>query len=142
MRGSFREKSDSVSDRGAIERLEGIISTTLRTGVILSAGVILSGLAMTMARHADRTSSLEAGQWVVQGEYHFSHNLAETWHELSRLEGRSVITLGLLILMATPVVRVALSLVVFTARGERAYMILTSVVLLLLLVSFLLGKTG
>ena len=139
---SLREKSDSVNDRRTVERLERTIATTLLTGVILSAAVILFGLAITMTRHADRTTSSDAGQWIIQGEYRFSHSLTETWRGLSRLEGRSVITLGLLILMATPVARVALCLALFAAQGERAYTIFTGVVFLLLLVSFLLGKAG
>ncbi len=46
---------------------------------------------------------------------------------------------GLLVLMATPVVRVALSLLVFGRQRDRAFVAVTSVVLALLLWSFVLG---
>jgi uncharacterized membrane protein len=49
---------------------------------------------------------------------------------------------GVLILIATPIMRVALSVVVFVLEGDRRFVAITSTVLLLLLLSFLLGRAG
>ena len=49
--------------------------------------------------------------------------------------GRGMIQLGLLLLIGTPVARVAFSLVAFVLQRDRTYVILTAVVLLLLLAS-------
>ena len=49
---------------------------------------------------------------------------------------------GLLVLIATPVLRVAVSILAFWQEGDRKFVLITSVVLALLLASFLLGKVG
>jgi uncharacterized membrane protein len=49
---------------------------------------------------------------------------------------------GLLLLIATPVLRVAVSVLAFVYQRDRTFVIITSVVLTLLLASFVLGKAG
>jgi len=56
--------------------------------------------------------------------------------------GRAIITAGLLVLIATPVARVAFSIVIFVREGDRLYVAITSAVLLILLFGFALGATG
>ena len=56
--------------------------------------------------------------------------------------GQAVIVLGLILLIATPVVRVAVSTAAFAQQRDRAYVAITLVVLALLGVSFVLGKAG
>ena len=52
------------------------------------------------------------------------------------------IALGLLLLIATPVLRVAASVVIFLLERDYAYVFITLIVLLILIVSFLLGKAA
>jgi uncharacterized membrane protein len=49
---------------------------------------------------------------------------------------------GLLLLIATPVMRVAFSVLVFVYQHDRVFVVITSIVLTLLLVSFVLGRGG
>ena len=56
-------------------------------------------------------------------------------HAAAAVRGRAIIQLGLLLLIATPVARVAFSLVAFLRERDRAYVLITSFVLALLLVS-------
>jgi uncharacterized membrane protein len=51
-----------------------------------------------------------------------------------------VVTLGLLLLVATPVLRVAVSMVAFALQHDRTYTVISALVLLVLLMAFLLGK--
>jgi len=53
-----------------------------------------------------------------------------------------LIVVTVLLLIATPVLRVAVSIFGFALEKDRAYAIITSVVLVLLLISFGLGKAG
>jgi uncharacterized membrane protein len=46
---------------------------------------------------------------------------------------RAIIQFGLLVLIATPIARVAFSLVGFAMEGDRKYMVITSIVLAVLL---------
>jgi uncharacterized membrane protein YfcA len=57
------------------------------------------------------------------------------WLGLLVLRPQAVITLGLLLLIATPVVRVAVSIVAFAAEHDRRFVVVTTVVLLILLFS-------
>ena len=47
--------------------------------------------------------------------------------------GRGIIQLGLLLLIATPIVRVAFSLVAFSLERDRTYVVVTLIVLAILL---------
>ena len=48
--------------------------------------------------------------------------------------------LGLLLLIATPILRVAVSLVGFALERDRTYAVISAGVLIVLLISFLLGR--
>jgi uncharacterized membrane protein len=51
------------------------------------------------------------------------------------LRGRSLIQFGLLLLIATPVARVAFSMVAFALEKDRMYVVITSIVLAVLVYS-------
>lgn len=61
---------------------------------------------------------------------------------LARGNGTSLAMAGLLLLVATPVLRVAASTAVFALRRDRAYVAICSVVLALMILGFLLGRAG
>jgi uncharacterized membrane protein len=54
------------------------------------------------------------------------------FREALALRGRGIIQLGLLLLIATPVARVAFSIVGFAEEHDRLYVIVASIVLLIL----------
>ena len=51
------------------------------------------------------------------------------------LDPRAVIQLGLLLLIATPIARVAFSLLAFIRQRDRTYVVITAIVLAVLLYS-------
>ena len=56
------------------------------------------------------------------------------------MRGEAIVTLGLLVLIATPVARVAVSVVAFIHHRDRTYALITAAVLCLLLLSLVLGR--
>jgi uncharacterized membrane protein len=56
------------------------------------------------------------------------------------LQGQAIVAMGLLLLIATPVLRVAVSIFAFVYQEDRTYTLITTLVLILLLLSFILGK--
>lgn len=56
------------------------------------------------------------------------------------LHSLGVIQLGLLLLVATPIARVALSLVAFMRQRDRRYVLITAIVLAILLFSLAGGR--
>ncbi len=54
--------------------------------------------------------------------------------------GQSLVMLGLMLLIATPVLRVAVSVVVFLVQRDKIFVAITAVVFAALLFSFWMGK--
>lgn len=111
--------------------VELIISKSLRIGVILSAVTILAGLLM----------------FLVSGNSGYPGNtypttIKEIIKGFLQLKSYGVIMTGLLILIATPVLRVAVSVMVFLKEKDYLYVKITGLVLVILLFSFMLGKVG
>ena len=107
------------------ERLEVIVANLLRTGVILAAAVVLVGGVWYLAASAEAPRDYHHFRPVVQG--------VKAIGALPAPE--AVILAGLLILIATPVARVVFTLVAFALAHERAYIVITAIVLAVLLYS-------
>lgn len=113
------------------EMVEQIIGNLLRIGVLLAAAVVLIGGIIYLNQHG-----------ADHPEYHIFHGVPPALCHIhgilqwaSNLRGRGIIQLGLLLLIATPVARVFLSLLAFTLQRDRIYMAMTLLVLLILLYS-------
>jgi uncharacterized membrane protein len=120
-------------------RAEKWISIVLRTGVSLSVVLILVGLTMSFMRHPDYVrSSTELARLVKPGAA-FPRTLPEVAEGLSKGEGRAVTTTGLLVLILTPILRVAISIIAFIEQRDRRFALISTTVLLLLLASLLIG---
>ena len=68
------------------------------------------------------------------------HTLRDVVAGVRGLRGQALVTVGLLLLIATPVVRVGVSILAFFYQRDRIFTLITTVVLCLLLLSFVLGK--
>ncbi len=114
------------------QRMERVIGGVLRVGVLLSAALILAGAVAHLARHAGDPLNLH----VFRGEPPALRGVGGSSRESLALEGSSVIQLGLFVLMATPVARVAFSVFAFAAQRDRTYVLVTLAVLAILCFSF------
>jgi uncharacterized membrane protein len=115
------------------QRIEGIIGNLLRAGVILSAVVVTFGGSIYLVRHFSESTNYR----TFRGEpaaYRTIHGILASAYSL---HGSGVIQLGLLLLIATPVARVAFSIWGFAAEHDRLYVIFTVIVLAILLYSLL-----
>jgi uncharacterized membrane protein len=119
--------------------IELLISVTLRTGVAVSVAVMLFGLVVTFAHHPDYFHSRPALGQLTNSREVFANSLGAVFRGVRDLSGQSIATLGILLLIATPVVRVAISVVLFAAKRDRRYVLITAVVLALLLTSLISG---
>jgi uncharacterized membrane protein len=110
-------------------RLEVIISVLLRTGVIVSAAVVLLGGACFLSKHGHE-----------QPEYHVFHGTPQVYRSISGVvhaagpsNCQAIVQLGLLLLILTPIARVAFSLVGFGLERDGTYAVITSIVLVILI---------
>ncbi|WP_182534028.1 DUF1634 domain-containing protein [Fontibacillus panacisegetis] len=103
----------------------------LRIGVLIAGAVIVIGLL----------------QYLITGESGYPGDTFPTtfggiFEGMFQLKAMAVIETGLLLLILTPVFRVFVSLFVFWAEKDYRFVGITAVVLIILIVSFLLGKVG
>lgn len=113
------------------ERVEALIANLLRAGVVIAALVVIAGAIPYLGAHPRAHVSFQT--------YGSQPDDLKTVHGILRFaftgHARGVIQLGLLLLIATPIARVAFSAVAFAIEGDRMYIAFTLIVLAVLLYS-------
>ena len=126
--------SSRVTDRG----IEQMVSVLLRTGVLLSGAVVVAGAIYFLLRHHAEPADFSH----FHGEPLSNRSLHGIIAGAISLRARSIIQAGILMLIATPVLRVVFSLIGFAMERDRAFVVITAVVLCALLVSLISGAAG
>lgn len=111
--------------------VELFLSRALQIGVLLSAAVILTGL----------TIFLITGQSGYAGN-RYPTNFAAIIGGVAALRPYAIILTGLFLLILTPIFRVGISILIFFRERDFAYVGITALVFVILIVSMLLGKAG
>lgn len=127
-----------------LERIEGLISRLLFWGVWASLVLIAGGTALCFFRSGEYGpgGGTAADLSRLLAGVDFPRTLPVLARGWARGEGFALIVSGLLLLIATPVLRVAVSIGAFWAVRDRRFVLITSTVLVLLILSFVLGKAG
>lgn len=115
--------------------IEQVIGRLLQYGVLLAAAVTLYGGVMLLVHHG----SAPASYAVFQGEPPQLRSLSAIVGGAFSGQAMAIVQLGLLLLIATPVARVAFTLVAFAIQRDRLYVLVTTIVLALLLYGLLFG---
>lgn len=115
------------------QRIENTLGNLLRVGVLLSALVVLIGGAIYLLRHGHSPMDFR----VFRGEPADLRDVRGIIRDTLALRGRGIIQLGLLLLIATPVARVAFSIFGFAEERDRMYVVFTVIVFSILLYSLL-----
>ncbi|MPT33322.1 MAG: DUF1634 domain-containing protein [Chryseobacterium sp.] len=110
------------------------VGNLLRLGVILSVvtsligfvKLFLEGFKMPKYKLLDMGSSSEK----VWGSF---------WDSLSKGEGMAIIQLGILLLILTPLVRIIFALIGYLKEKDYVYVVISTIVLVIMVVSFLTG---
>ena len=118
------------------ERLDQLIGNLLRAGVLIAAAVVLAGGMVYLIRHGAASPAYR----VFRGEPSDLRSVLGIVADALAGRGRGLIQLGLLLLIATPVARVAFSVIGFTLQRDRKYIIVTLIVLGVLLYSLAGGR--
>ena len=115
--------------------LEQRLGTLLRAGVILSATVTLIGGIMFLAAHGHETASYH----TFVGEPASLRTVRGVIAGVLRGESISIIQLGVLLLIATPIARVFISVIGFARERDWMYVGCSLLVLALLAFSLIHG---
>jgi uncharacterized membrane protein len=134
---------DAHSDEARNDlEMERLVRRPLQAGVLVSMALVLAGAILFGALHASSLTSSESLPALVESGAEFPHTLGDVVSASSHFSAEGIIAAGLLVLIATPVLRVAISVVGFALQRDWVYVGLTVLVLLVLLGSFLVGKAG
>ncbi|AFY60313.1 DUF1634 domain-containing protein [Synechococcus sp. PCC 6312] len=115
------------------EKMDQLLGNVLRGGVVLSATVIFIGGMIYIWRNGQETVALS----VFKGEPTYLKLLPDLLAADAQTHGRAIIQTGILLLLLTPITRVALSLLIFLRQRDFTYVLVTAIVLAVLLHSLL-----
>ena len=113
--------------------MEKDIGVLLRTGVMIAAAIVLGGGIIYLFRHGFTAADYKVFQRVPFDLCNVRGILANAFS----FHGRGLIQLGLLLLIATPVARVALSIFMFARQRDKFYVVVTLIVFAILMYSLL-----
>lgn len=113
------------------ERLEIVIGRTLQIGVLLAAVVVLAGGILYLLHASGPRPDYSRFRGVAES----LRTPSGMWHGLLRGDAGSVIQFGLLILIATPVVRVIFAGAGFLLERDKLYFWVSAAVFAVLMYS-------
>lgn len=112
-----------------------LLGHVLRFGTVFSGLIVFAGAVVYLARHGAAAPELH----VFRGEPADLSSIRGVIEDVRQGSGRGIIQLGVLALIATPVVRVLFSVVEFVRERDWTYVAITLVVLGLLSYSLLIS---
>ena len=116
--------------------VEQIIGRLLQLGVAVATVVVALGAALVLLHHW--AMPVDYGEF--RGDQSGLGSVGAVMRGVAHLYPAAIVQLGLVLLIATPVARVALTLVAFAAQRDRLYVVLTTLVLALLLYGLIWGR--
>jgi uncharacterized membrane protein len=124
-----------------IRKVEVAISLVLRVGVSLSVLVIAVGLGLMFAHHSEYGAITGHFSYkaLTSKSTQFPHTFGSLGRSLARGDGRGVVVLGVLLLILTPVLRVAVGVLSFIYEKDPPMTLITLYVLAVLIGSFFLA---
>ncbi len=116
-------------------RMESMMGTLLRFGVVLASTVVLAGGVFYLQDHRGQQADYRS---FVAHPLSLRHP-AQLLDGLGKGQAAALIDLGILLLIATPIARVAFALVAFAIERDKLYMGISLIVLAVLVWGMLRG---
>ncbi|HCR75998.1 MAG TPA: DUF1634 domain-containing protein [Chryseobacterium sp.] len=111
------------------------VGNLLRLGVILSVATSLIGFIKLFTegfKMPKKYTSLDMGESSEKVWGHF-------WNSLCKGEGMAIIQLGILLLVFTPLMRIIFALIGYLKEKDYIYVVISSIVLAIMAISFFTG---
>jgi uncharacterized membrane protein len=117
-------------------QLQNSLARVMLTGVLVAAAIMGIGLIWFVATH----EGMPPGDHVFRGEPKYFENPVSMLQRALDLNDvghrRSLIMIGVVLLLINPLVRVAFAAVGFAAQRDKLYSVISLVVLVVLVLSF------
>jgi uncharacterized membrane protein len=124
-----KERAHGFDDR----RMERIMGRLLQVGVLLASIVIFAGAALYLAANHHHPAAYQ----VFVSEPAALRNPRQLLHGAAHADSASLIQLGVLLLIATPVARVIFAVIAFFIERDWLYVAISAAVLAVLIFSLL-----
>lgn len=122
--------------------MELFIGKLLRYGVMLACGITLfGGIVYLIQNHGGTMEHYKPtpdGQ-PFPGVEHYLRELTTIIPRIMAFDGAAIIQLGVCVLIATPIFRVAFSVIGFLIEKDYMYVVITLIVLVIIMANMLLG---
>jgi len=115
---------------------EQLIGRLLQAGVLLAAAVTLIGGTLYLSQHGSSASAFS----IFQGQPGNLTSIVGILRGVRAGQSEAIVQLGIVLLIATPIARVAFTLIAFALQRDRTYVLITLFVLTLLLYGLVFGK--
>jgi uncharacterized membrane protein len=138
---------DPAKTSAEVLRIELLIAGLLRAGVFLSFVIVLVGISSVVISGQSGYQQIKLDDLGSLIAYHehapaFPDTLSDVINGLLAFKPYAIITAGLLVLIATPIMRVAVSIIAFAREHDWLYVSITAFVLAVLLLSLAIGEAG
>lgn len=111
---------------------------SLRTGVLTASITTITGGILYLAHHAGERPAYH----TFTGASPDLRHLGGIWQQVLRADGMGIIQLGVVFLIATPIVRILLSVIGFAVERDYVYVGITLLVLAIILFNMYAGLGG
>jgi uncharacterized membrane protein len=118
--------------------IQTAIGWVLRIGVYLSIAIVCFGGIFYIIRHGHEVPNYR----VFRGVPDFVRTISGVVNGVLTLRGRAIIQGGIVLLIATPIIRVMFSAIGFIIEKDHLYTGITLLVLLIIFLSMLGGHAG
>lgn len=118
--------------------IQSIIGHVLRWGTIVSIGIVFFGGIFFIYRHGHSVPDYK----TFKGIPAFLHQPADLMAAAFSFKGQAIIQLGVILLIATPILRVIFSTIGFALEKDYLYVGISLLVLLIIFSSMMSGRVG
>ena|ERR1700753_1814043 len=115
-----------------------LLGRVLRAGTVISISVVIIGGICYLVRHGHST----AGYKTFAGLPNFIQHLSGILWGIARFKGQAIIQFGIILLIATPILRVIFSAIGFILERDYLYVFISVLVLCVIFASMLSGHAG
>jgi uncharacterized membrane protein len=115
-----------------------IIGQVLRSGTVISISIVFFGGILYMYRHGSSVANYK----TFLGTPEFVRHFPGIFYSAFNLKGQAIIQLGIILLIATPILRVICSAIGFVLEKDYMYVAISVLVLCIIFMSTISGQVG
>jgi uncharacterized membrane protein len=118
--------------------MQVVIGWVLRIGVIVSISIVLFGGIIFLYRHGHEV----VDHRKFTGIPDFIQTFGGIIHGIFTFRGQAIIQFGIILLIATPILRVIFSTIGFVLERDKLYVFISLLVLFIIFISMISGHAG